>query len=366
MQDNDRTDQSWLNVASTVAVRVGIAGLGRSGWDIHAETISRQPEHFRIVAVADGDPSRCLEAETKFRCVAHATVESLVRDPDVELVVIATPNHLHAAHAVAAMAAGKDVLCEKPMAAGSVEAERMIAAARETGRLLTVFNNRRFDPHFTEVRRIVDSGVLGRLIHVRLAVHHFTRRWDWQTLQKYGGGMLNNIGAHFLDLLLSFFPGDDLPTVQCHLDRVLTLGDTDDHCVVSLRQPSRPLVQLELTNACGLPQDNWLIMGSRGTLAGTFDALRWRVADVDGLPPRVLERSPQSVDRTYNRDVIAWQDHAWQVPPERAGNRWQMDEFYRRLFGTIRQAEPPVVTPESVLRCLRLIEACHASATGLG
>ncbi len=344
-------------------VRVGIAGLGRSGWSIHAEAVARQAGRFELVAVADDQPQRRREATARFGCRAHATVDALVRDPSVELVIVATPNHLHAAHAIAAMAAGRDVLCEKPMAATGDEAETMIAAARTTGRLLTVFNNRRFDPHFLQVRDVIDSGALGRIVQVRLAVHRFTRRWDWQTLKAFGGGMLSNIGAHFLDLLLTFFPDAALPDVYCHLDRVLTLGDADDHCVVTLRQPGRPLVQLELTNACAIPQDNWLVMGSRGTLSGTFDALRWRVANLDRLPPRTLERTPQSSERTYNQDAVTWQEHSWQVPPEQATNHWQHDQFYGRLFGTMRRGEPLAVTPASVLRCLRVIDACHASAT---
>ena len=353
------TDSESINEST---IRVGIAGLGRSGWGIHAETIARQSGRFQVVAVADDSAARRAEASARFGCEAYSDVESLVLDPSVELVVVATPNHLHADHAISAMAAGKDVLCEKPMAGSAAEAEMMIAASRENGRLLTVFNNRRFDPHFLKVREVVESGVLGRIVQVRLAVHQFTRRWDWQTLQKFGGGMLSNIGAHFLDLLLSFFPDDQLPQVACHLDRVLTLGDADDHCNVTLRVPGGPLVQLELSNACGLPQDNWLIMGSRGTLGGTFESLRWRIADVDRLPLRQLQQSPRSIDRTYNRDSVTWQEHSWQVPAEQSINHWQQDRYYRRLFDTIRRDAPLAVTPESVLRCLQVIDACHAAA----
>lgn len=214
-----------------------------------------------------------------------------MRNPNVELVVIATPNHLHAAHAIAAMEAGKHVVCEKLMATNPAEAEAMIAASGRTGQTLTVFNNRRFDPHFLKVREVVESGALGRIVQVRLVVHAFTRRRDWQTLKEFGGGMPNNIGAHFLDLLLSFIAASSaLPQAFCHLDRVLTLGDADDHCVVMLRSPdgSGPLIQLELTNVCATPQDNWLIMGDRGTLGGTFNELRWQTVDVDTLPQRLL------------------------------------------------------------------------------
>ena len=155
-------------------VRVGIAGLGRSGWSIHAEAVARQAGRFELVAVADDQPGRRREAQARFGCAAHATVDALVADPNVDLVVVATPNHLHAGHAVAALAAGRDVLCEKPMATAAADAQNMIAAAAATGRLLTVFNNRRFDPHFLQVRDVIDAGALGRIVQVRLAVHRFT------------------------------------------------------------------------------------------------------------------------------------------------------------------------------------------------
>ncbi|MDB5327900.1 MAG: oxidoreductase domain protein, partial [Phycisphaerales bacterium] len=137
-------------------VRVGIAGLGRSGWGIHAEAIAQQPTRFQLVAVTDDQALRRAEAVARFGCTAHCDIGQLVRDPNVELVVIATPNHMHAEHAIAAMNAGKDVLCEKPMAASPAEADAMIDAARRNGRTLTVFNNRRFDPHFLKVREIVE------------------------------------------------------------------------------------------------------------------------------------------------------------------------------------------------------------------
>ena len=345
-------------------VRVGIAGLGRSGWGIHAPAIAQQPNRFRLVAVTDDQPTRRAEAVTKFGCTAHRDIDQLVRDPNVDLVVIATPNHMHARHAIAALDAGKHVLCEKPMAASPAEAEAMIESARRNSRILTVFNNRRFDPHFLKVREIVASGALGQIVQVRLVVHAFTRRWDWQTLKEYGGGMLSNIGAHFLDLLLSFFPAGELPQVFCHLDRVLTLGDADDHCVVMLRSVngSGPLVQMELSNACALPQDNWLIMGDRGTLSGTFSDLTWRTVDVDDLATRTLERAPRSTERAYNRDTLSTTDHHWTVPSEQAANVWNHWQFYRRLYATLRDGAPLVVDPREVHRCMQLIAACHAAA----
>ncbi|HLZ07911.1 MAG TPA: Gfo/Idh/MocA family oxidoreductase, partial [Chloroflexota bacterium] len=103
-------------------VRVGIAGLGRSGWNIHVTTLEQLPEQFRVVAVCDVDPARRSEAETRLSCRSYAEFGELVRDREIDLVVVAGPSHLHSRQAIHALRAGKDVLVEKPFATSLREA----------------------------------------------------------------------------------------------------------------------------------------------------------------------------------------------------------------------------------------------------
>jgi predicted dehydrogenase len=340
-------------------VRVGIVGLGRSGWNIHAATIGAMGDRFGLIAAVDSQAERAAEAKTRFHCEVYPDIEALLGNAAVELVVIATPNHLHARQTLGAMEAGKHVVCEKPFVVSPAEADATIAASKRTGRVLTVFHNRRFDAHFQKVKEIVATGVLGRIVQVRLTYHGFSRRWDWQTLKEFGGGTLNNAGSHFLDQLLYFFP-DELPAVYCHTDRVLTLGDADDHCVVMMRSPGRPLVQMELSSACGYPQDNWLIMGSKGTLHGTFGHLEWRVAQFDQLPTPVLQRQPIP-DRSYNNDKIPWQEHSWQALPEQTKNQqYTYRRFYESLYETLRHDAPLAVTPEQVRKQMSVLDRCRS------
>src|SRR5687768_10202101 len=165
------------------AVRVGIAGLGRSGWDIHARTLEGLKDRFRIVAVTDADANRRKEAADKFGCRTYEQFEALTADKDVELLVVATPSFLHAPHSAAALRAGKNVLCEKPMAADLRGADEMLAAAKQSGRILTVFQNRRYAQDFVQVKKVIDSGRLGRIVQIKISHNGFARRWDWQTLK---------------------------------------------------------------------------------------------------------------------------------------------------------------------------------------
>ncbi|MEM3028279.1 MAG: Gfo/Idh/MocA family oxidoreductase, partial [Candidatus Bathyarchaeia archaeon] len=79
-------------------IKVGIAGLGRSGWNIHARTLEKLPDKYRVVAVSDPIDERRQEAITKFGCKAYSDFDDLIKDEEVELVVISTPSHLHAPH----------------------------------------------------------------------------------------------------------------------------------------------------------------------------------------------------------------------------------------------------------------------------
>jgi len=336
------------------AIRVGIAALGRSGWSIHAMALEPMVEKFKIAAVADTNPERCKEAGNRFGSRTYTNVEDLVKDEDVELVVVSTPNHLHAQHAILAMEAGKDVVCEKPMAACVADADRMIEVSHKRNRTLAIFQNRRYSPDFMKVREVIQSGVLGRIVMIRMAGHNFSRRWDWQTLKEYSGGTLNNTGPHFLDQALQLF-GDAEPEIFCHLERTLTSGDAEDHCKVIFRAPGSPMIDLEVTSACAYPQNTWLVMGTQGGLTGSTSSLQWKYVDFSKLPPRPVDRTP-TPDRSYNREDLPWQEHTWQ-PPDNLPS--EATRFYLDLYETLRNGADLVITPESVRRQIAVLEKCH-------
>jgi predicted dehydrogenase len=336
------------------AIRVGIAGLGRSGWDIHARLLEPLQQHYQVAAVVDADPMRRAEAVDRFDCQAYTAYEDLLADPGVELIVVSLPSFLHADASIAALRAGKHVVCEKPMATSLDGADQMVAAAAEAGRVLTVFQQRRYNADFVKVREVIASGLLGRIVQVRLTESRFSRRWDWQTLQKFGGGSLNNTGPHYLDMALQLF-GPAEPQVFCHLDRTLTLGDADDHVKIVLREANSPTIDLEISSCAAYPPETWNIIGTQGGLAGTTRALRWNWIVPAELPPRTLDVQP-TPDRSYNRDELVWHEDSWQLTGTNDDN---FRGFYTDLFATIRDGAPLVVTPESVRRVIWLQEECH-------
>jgi predicted dehydrogenase len=342
---------------ATDPIRVGIAGLGRSGWNLHVNALADMPEQYRVVAVSDPNVERQQEARTRLGCRAYPDLAGLLADGAVELVVLATPSHLHPAEAIAAMQAGKDVLVEKPFAPSLAEADSMLAVAQSTGRVLSGSQNSRYAADFLKVREVLDSGKLGRILQVRINWHSFRRRWDWQTLKEFGGGSLNNDGSHAIDQALLLL-GDAAPRVFCHMECTpLSSGDAEDHVKVLLHAPGAPLIDLEFSNACAYPQEPWLVLGTSGGLAGTHSRLRWRYVDAAKLPARPVDREP-TPDRTYNREELPWVEESADLAGEapRASNK----RLYADLYATLRQGAPLAITPQSIRRQIAVLEQCRA------
>lgn len=352
---------------STSPVRVGIIGLGRSGWSIHATGLQYLPQQYEVVAVADLIEARRREAEQAFDCRAYASYFDLLADPQVELVVVAAPSYLHAVYTVAALEAGKAVVCEKPMAANLADADAMLAASRRTGSLLTMFQNRRREASYLKVREVIESGVLGRVFQIKITVHSFGRRWDWQTLRAFAGGQLRNNGVHYVDQALPLMdlcgPGGTVePQVHFHSTNVLALGDAEDSFKLVLTAPGAPLVDFELSSACAYGQEPWLVMGTQGTLAGNYDSLRWKYYAPAEATPRRLSAEP-TPDRSYNKDDLQLCEETWSAPPPDEdtppGFHGMTVAYYRDLYRTLREGAPLTVTPESVRRVMRVVDQCR-------
>lgn len=337
-------------------IRVGIAGLGRSGWGIHANAISNIGEHFNIVAVCDPDKARQEEAVEKFDCLAYDTIDEVIADAAVELVVVATPSQLHVSDATKAMRAGKHVLVEKPMAPTLDGVKEMMAVAEETGQLLTVNQNYRYHPDFMKVQEVIDSGVLGRIVQIRMTGNGFRRRWDWQTLKEFGGGDLNNKGAHPIDWAIHFFD-DPNPDIYCHMETTpLFAGDAESHVKLIIKPNDGPIIDVELANCCAYPQDAWLIMGTQGTLVSRDRReIHWKYFDPAEAPPLVLDTKP-TPDRGYNREELPWREESYKVESSFGES---MGPLYTDLYTSIREGKDLAITPASVLRQVEILERCR-------
>lgn len=330
-------------------IRYGIVGLGRAGWGIHVHEL-RSRADAKIVAVADPVAERRDQAAAEFGCKTYLTLGRLLKQDDVEVVVIATPSVAHAADTKKGFAAGKHVVVEKPMAMSVAEADAMIKASEAAGKKLFVHQNYRFRPEFTHLREVIDAGVIGRVYHVRQTLFSFVRRNDWQTLVKNGGGVLNNTCPHFIDQLLQLM-GGRVTQVMGDLQQIVSSGDVEDHVKAFIRSDNGCTADMEVSTAQHIipAPPKWVVCGTNGTLTsdGKESTIRW--FDPSQVQPLPVIDGPAH-DRKYgNADALPWQEKT--IPAEGADKT----VFYDNVVGVLRRNEPMRITPESVREVIRVI-----------
>lgn len=344
-------------------LRIAILGQGRSGRDIHGIHLVSKPEQFRIVAVADPLPERRKRAEAEYGCTTYAHYSALFGRTDVDLVVNATPSHLHVPITIDLLNHGFNVLCEKPFARNVVEADNMIRASERSGKLLAIFQQSRFAPYFTKAKEIAEAGILGRIVQVSIAFSGFARRWDWQCIQAYNGGNLLNTGPHPLDQALRFLDFQGMPSVLCKMDRANTFGDAEDYVKLILTAPGRPLVDLEISSCNAYPCFTYHIQGTRGGLKGSMTHLDWKYYSPDEAPPQTLIPTPlMQADGTpaYCVENLVWHEDHWDVPESQQNLFGTITGiYYDMLYRTLTEGTPLLVTHGQVRQQIAVIEECH-------
>lgn len=341
-------------------IRVGIIGLGRSGWGIHANAIGKQEERFIVHAAYDPIAERQEQVVTDLGCRGCASVEDLLSDEQVELVIVASPNALHAPMAIQALNTGKHVLCEKPFGLTVADVDAMIAAAEKAGVVLQPFQQRRFEPDFQKVKEIIDSGLLGEIQLIRICWNNFKRRWDWQTMKSMSGGALNNNGPHPIDHAMELFGGEE-PDVWCEMRRCLCSGDAEDYLKIILTGARRPTVEVELIDCIAYEQDRWLVAGTSGGLRGTAGRLEWKWVDWSTMPERPVIDKP-TPDRSYNSEPLEWNSDSWEPGGAADGGAGAAPAavpvmtMYDNLYKVIREGAAQIIPPSAIRSRLRVLE----------
>lgn len=190
---------------------VGLVGYGLGGRVFHAPFI-QATSGMMLRAVVSSNPDKVHDQLPGMTVVP--SVDALLAQSGIDLVVISSPDDLHAEHAIAALGAGKHVLVDKPFATSLADARRVSEAARRAGRMLTVFHNRRWDADFLTLRRLVADGKLGRIVHFE---SHFDR-WRpevpsiWKEARN--GGSWLDLGPHLVDQAVCLFGMPDAVTLD--------------------------------------------------------------------------------------------------------------------------------------------------------
>lgn len=185
-------------------LNVGLIGFGLSGQVFHAPFIDANPRFNLHTIVTSGT----LAGEKYPSAHIMPSMEEMLATPEIDLVIVCSPNGLHFSHASAALQAGKHVIVEKPFTVSSAEAESLIGSAGETGKRLFPFHNRRWDSDFLTLKHIMAEGYLGEVLEYESRFDRYSpviSRAFWKYQQKDSGGTLFDLGIHLIDQAVSVF-----------------------------------------------------------------------------------------------------------------------------------------------------------------
>ncbi len=184
----------------------GIMSYGMSGRIFHAPFLSTNPG-FKFKAVVERHEKKA--AQRYPDVISYNSIDELLADDEIELVVVNTPNNTHFDFAIKALNAGKHVLLEKPAAATAAEAKIMFDAARKANKHLMLYQNRRWDSGFLQVKEVIESGRLGQLIEVHFRMDRFKRALSpklfKETAETPASGVVYDLGAHLIDNAICLF-----------------------------------------------------------------------------------------------------------------------------------------------------------------
>jgi scyllo-inositol 2-dehydrogenase (NADP+) len=332
-----------------------VVGHGLAGRAFHCPLIRRQPDLVLHGIVARDPRVRASALELWGAGVkGYAGLDEALADPEVELVVIATPHDSHAELAVRALDAGKHCVVDKVMALRAVDADRMIAARDRAGKMLSVFHNRRWDWDYLTVKKALEQGLVGRPLLFESSVCRYAPPRGWRGRLEAAGTILHDWGAHLVDQALQLGLGPCRRLTAWLTPAPWQGVDSGAHGRIVL-EFDEVLFQVENSRVCRIDRARWWIVGSDGGFVKhgidpQEDALRSGDIDRAAEPPEhvgVLRSSRE------NGEVIESR-----VPTIKG--HW--DGFYRNIADHLQGRAPLAVTAEEAREVVRVLEAAALSS----
>lgn len=346
-------------------LRVALIGYGLAGSVFHAPLIQATPGMV-VAAVVTGAPERQQQIRHDLPgAEVFSDVEALWQQSSrYDLVVVAAPNRAHAALGIAALQAGLPVVIDKPLASSLAEGEHLLRVSKETGKMLSVFQNRRWDNDFLTVRRLLASGILGTVIRYESRYERYrlaprANAWRERGDPQEGGGLLFDLGSHLIDQAMQLF---GRPTqVYAEIDLRRPHVTVDDDTFVSLHFVNGVRAHLWMNVVSRLPAQRLRVSGLLGTyekwgLDPQEEALRAgrRPGETDwGQEPR--ERWGRLSTDSAGEDGIHIDGQI-----ETVAGAYQT--YYSLLAEALRSGGKPPVDAADSLAVLRIIAAAQQSA----
>ena len=336
-------------------INTAILSFGMSGRLFHAPFLQLH-EGFDFYAV--WERSKNLAQEIYPAVKTYRTLEELLSDEAVELVIVNTPNYTHFDYAKKALEAGKHVIVEKPFVVNSTEGEELLALANQKSRLALPYQNRRWDSDFKTVKKIVDEEWLGRLVE---AEFHFDRYKEELSPKQHketpgpGTGALYDLGAHIIDQALHLFGYPQAVFADIRIIR--PRSRVDDYFEVLLYYPDMR-VRLHGSYLVREPLPSYILHGSMGSF------IKWRadVQEADLQAGKTPGTPDWGIEPVTERGLLHTESGGEVIResvPTLAGNYL---DYFEGIYEAVRNNATPPVTGRDGVHIIQIIEAAFKSS----
>lgn len=291
---------------------------------------------IELAAACDKDPERAKAAGEDFPGIrTYTDYGAMLADGGLDLAVVILPHNLHAGAAIDCLNAGVNVVVEKPMCTSVDDADRMIAAAESSDKMLSVFHNRRHDGDFLTILDTVHKGLIGDVFAIEACIGRYGKpgTW-WRSDKRISGGALYDWGAHFLDWILQIVPSQVDGVNGFFKSDYWTDVSNEDHTRAVLRFKNGCVADLEVSSLLSIPKPKWRILGTKGGIKVEWDGSITVFVDFKG--------------------------HLAQFELPAQDTHWE--RYYENIAGHLLEGKPLAVTPEQSRRTISIMEAAEQSA----
>lgn len=330
-------------------VRTAVIGYGFAGRSFHSYLIGLAPK-LTLHGIASRDPQTRERIIAERGCRAYETFDEVIADPDIDLVVLATPNHTHADLAVRALEAGKHVVSDKVMCLTLADCDRMIEAATRSGRFLSVFQNRRWDGDFLTLQKLIADGDLGNVRWIEMAWQGFGAWGGWRGQTALGGGRFYDLGAHLVDQAVLLFP-QPIETVYCRMHHDFPDTDVESEALLIITFAGGGTAVCDLSSLTAISKPRFLAHGDQATFE-KFGLDPQEAAMKAGNIDAAVE-PPASNGRLRSRAGV---EHLVKTLP----GRWR--NYYENIGDVLLSGAEPLVKLAEVRRAISVLEAARRSA----
>jgi scyllo-inositol 2-dehydrogenase (NADP+) len=336
-------------------IDVGLIGFGLAGRAFHAPLI-HVVSGLRLAAILQRSSSSASEIYPQARIVR--SLDELLSISSLRLIVVATPNLSHFPLAKQCLEAGRDVVVDKPFTTTFDEARQLVALAEKLGRLLTVYQNRRWDGDFHTIRQLLSSGELGRLVRFESYFDRFRPHLSgsWREQPGLGSGILFDLGPHLIDQSLVLFGPPGSLTAEIRAER--NGSQTNDAFDIVFHYPNGPRVSVHSTMLAAAPRPHFVLFGTRGSFIK-------HGMDPQEEPLRAGQApggKSWGVDPEENWGTLTLSDGAAATEHRLPTARGDYRGFYENVRDALLGRAPIAVTPAQALNTMRALELALESS----